>query len=147
MSLPSQYCLKCQRFVCTPCERLGPANDNHPPVFTASDEALRDPVFIQSIALALATVPVRRRELRDYFVTVLIRLKGQVLAPDGSVYYDNIGECHADLVDRTFPEDEDDRWFSYAIAYAHTRPKHRTRETSLPRWRLIEIVMRLDGRI
>jgi len=145
-----QHCLQCGKQVCTPCLSAA-ANDNTPQhtpsLTTKSNFELVQPRTVHRIACALASVPVQRRKLRAYFFDVLISYTSLIRTPYGETYYDNDNEVFSDLVDRTFGDDPDDRWLGYAKDCALAVPKQRTQLRIIPRWRLIDVVMRIDGRL
>ncbi len=131
-------------FVNQPClfDNLKPANDNIRRVLVASDRYLRKPKTIQKIAQGLKALNIPRRSIPDFVADALYAEDIECRFTSGQIY-----ELHDTIVDDVLPDMEHCRWLGNLIASADILPKQRAQDRVLPRLRLLELALCLDGRI
>ncbi|MEO1207183.1 MAG: hypothetical protein AAFV45_12720 [Pseudomonadota bacterium] len=144
------YCPRCNRRLGGPDEPcnpppsrfLVPANDNILRISLASDRYLRQPDTVHRIALGLKSVGLNRRQIPNWVADQIYHYDIEVRHKNGKIF-----DLHDTIVDDTFPDDLSCRWVSELLKFARHPPKQRAADKMLPRYRLLELALFLDGRI
>ena len=140
--MSAMLCACGRRFVNQPCpfDTLKPANDNIRRVVVASDRYFRKPHTMQLIAQGLKALNIPRRAIPDWVADVIFKDDIDCRYVGGAVY-----ELHDTIVDDVQPDMENCRWLGNLIACADALPKQSAQDRVLPRLRLLELALHLDG--
>lgn len=132
-------CSKCNQVISW--TSLEAANDNVAPIYVLRDHELQRREYVQSLARYVVSLPISSREVPNWMADSIYQFAGTILWPDDRPF--EIGDTD---IDDVFNNDGSFRWIREFRHRAYVSFKQIPQARIIPRYRLIDLSMRIDIR-
>lgn len=132
-------CSKCNQVISWTSPEA--ANDNIAPIYVLRDHELQRREYVQSLARYVVSLPISSRDVPNWMADSIYQFAGAILWPDDRPF--EIGDTD---IDDVFNNDGSFRWIREFRHRAYVSFKQIPQARIIPRYRLIDLSMRIDIR-